>query len=1015
MNFICRCACLTACHQTKRCFFLVITLFSLVRAQAQVNTIRGRVVDEWGDPIPTVNVSVSNSSEVTITDPDGNYTIKADSSADLIFKMAFHKTKTIKVGSQSTIDVTLEKTSQLTSTVVIIGYGEAEKSDVTGAMSSIQSEDFNTGVINTPDQLFVGKVSGVQVTTPSGEPGGSSNIVIRGNSSIRSNNNPLIVVDGFPLDGRDITAGAFPMGPLGRSTPRSPLNFINPNDIASIEILKDASATAIYGSRGANGVILITTKKGDEGAAFEYGSSVSIANVSKKLDVLNASEFIQAQRDAGIETPADYGADTDWQDEIFQTGITHAHNFAFGSKGKTGGFRFSGTYSNQEGIVKTSNQEKILGRFNANQKLIKDIISMNINVTAARLNDKYVPITATSENQGNLLGAALMANPTLPTHNNDGSILMRQQLYVTNSGDSLNVPGYFSSPVGMLELMDDESVTNRLLSNLGLKAQIMEGLSYRFNLGIDNSNSVRRNFIHPDWVGVLRLADDNGRIGIQELALSSVLNEHLIDYKVDITEDIKFSSLLGYSYQEFVNSNSFIGYKGVDPDLGWDGIALATPIDASDVNGGAGEFPFGSGRQKSKLQSFFGRVYFNLNYKYLITASVRADGSSRFGKNNRYGTFPSTAIAWRISEEDFAPKVFDNLKLRFGWGITGNQEFPNGISQSLLQIDPITQQLARITNSNPDIKWEKTSQINVGIDFGFKNDKINGTIDFFHRNTSDLLVQIVAPQPTAAQFVWDNLDANIINTGIELNLNWYAIDEKDFRWKVSGNLTRYLNNEVKNLKEGQFFETGVLHGVGLTGVNVQRITNGQSLGAFYLRSFDSFDASGNPIFVNGEQRTFSGTALPDMIYGITNSFEYKQFDFAFTFNGMRGNMVYNNTKNGLLAKPLVAVGRNILDSELDQGSTTNSPEASDQFLEDGSFIRLNNLTLGYTIATKKIDWISQIRVFISGQNLFVITDYSGYDPEVNVDKSVNGVPSAGLDYTAFPKARTFTFGLNASF
>lgn len=992
-------------YQKTTRLLLICVLFSCCNlAYAQERTITGTVTSRvGGTTLPGVNVLIKGTSQGTITDINGNYSISANDSDVLVFSFVGFVQDEVPVSSISgnTYSIDLDEDIQSLSEVVVIGYGTQEKKDVTGAMSTINAKDFNAGVINSPAQLFQGKLAGVQVTQNSGEPGGAIDINIRGASSIRAGNNPLYVVDGFPLDGREVSN----LGPdfgLGTSSSRNPLNFINPDDIASIDVLKDASATAIYGSRGANGVVLITTKTAAPGElVLSMNSSFGISQLPKKIDLLSADEYVDAAVAAGAQaSKIDFGGSTDWQDEIFRTGYTQSHSLSFAKGTDEGAYRVSLSYLDQDGIVETSNLERITARINASQKLIKDRLKLDYQLTVGHTNDRYVPISNNAGFEGSLIGAALQANPTIPVRRDDGTFVQRSETI-----NGVGLASDFNNPAAMLELLETSGKTTRILGNIGASFTIAKGLDFRTNFGVDNSASITRINYNPDF----RFAsvERPGTAGIIDVNLSSYIIENFLTYKIE-SGNSKFELLGGYSYQEF-NSRSH-GFWVVDTELpnggtlGYNNVGVGVDF--------TGQQQF-SGNQTNKLQSYFTRAFYSYMDKYLFTGTVRTDGSSRFGENERYGVFPSLALAWRISEEEFAPDLFSDLKLRLGWGRTGNQEFANGTSQPSLGVEGGN--VVQLTNDNPDIKWEETTQWNVGVDFSLLSGRFSGTVDYFDKSTTDLLVLLDVPQPAFTRFAYQNLDADLINTGLELSLNAQIVNIGDFSWDASANFTNFFKNEIEGLGTS-FFNTGAISGQGLSGAYAQRIAEGQPLGAFYMLEFTGLSENGVSQYGNDNRLSFVGSALPDYIYGFTTNLRFKNLDLSLNFNGRGGSQVYNNTANALFTKGALLNGRNITpEVAYSDESPLNAPDVSTRYLEDGSFLRFNNFTLGYNFETENIEWLSKARIFLSGQNVFVLTDYSGYDPEVNVDKNINGVPSFGIDYTGFPKSRTFLVGVNFSF
>jgi len=957
-------------------------------------SISGTVVDTNGQPLPGANVLEKGTTNGAQTDFDGNFSLDVtDTNATLVVSYIGFLTQEVVVGDQTSLNIILQEDSAKLDEVVIVGYGSVSKRDVTGAVSSIKAEDFNGGTVASPEQLIQGKSSGIQITTDGGEPGGAVNVRIRGTSSVRAGNGPLYVVNGVPLNGTAVTptganAGSSDDG-AGNTTAKNPLNFINPNDIASIDILKDASATAIYGSRGANGVVIITTKKGKSGKnAFTYNTTVGFSTITEELDLLSADEF------RGFVDPSlDFGASTDWQDVIFRTALNTSHHFSYGGGSEDGdsNYAFSAGFVNQEGIVEGSGIKKYSGTINTKHTLFEDRLKITTFAIGSNVLDDNPQISNDAGFTGDLLSGAWRANPTRPIYNADG----------TFAQPDINE----RNPAAIIGLSTDKTNTFRILGGFAADLKLTESLSYKFNLGIDRSNSERRSALSGD-LNIARVAGI-GVAQISNVLTNDLLLEHTLNFKKDINENNRISALLGYSYQKFkVKTRGFNGTNFQTTDLG----IMLNNLEAGQYSSVLGSASGQSFASTDELQSFFGRVNYTLYDKYILTATLRADGSSKFGENNRYGYFPSAAFAWRLSDEDFIPESFNDLKLRIGYGITGNQEIPGGANLTLQRFDS-NNTLAAPQFGNPDLKWESTTQFNAGVDFSFFDYKLRGSVDWYLKKTDDLLFRLEAGQPAPNPFYFGNLDAEVKNTGVELFLEGDIIDNDNFSWTSSFNIS-FNKNEVTRLD--RTLQTGAISGQGLTGAFSQVITEGQPLYSYFLSEWGGFDSDGNSI--ESPASLVGKTPLPDYTFGLTNTFNYKNWDLNVFFSGQQGAYIYNNNRNALFLKgSLLLGGKNVTrDVANSNESATNGNGVSTRFLEDGSFIRLQNLSLGYTLDTEKYKFIDSIKFNLTGQNLLTITDYSGQDPEVNVDKNINGVPSFGVDYSAYPRATTITFGLTVS-
>jgi TonB-linked SusC/RagA family outer membrane protein len=999
--------------------YLAVLLFLVTTmAWSQSKTVTGKVTsNEDAAGLPGVSIVEKGTSNGTVTDNDGNFSINVGETATLVFSFVGYATQEIAVGNQSAINVNLASDVTALSEVVVIGYGSVEKKDATGALVSLKPEDFNGGVIASPEQLIQGRAAGVQITSASGEPGAGVNIRIRGTSSVRSGNNPLFVIDGVPLSGEEVTPGSM-NGSLGDSPPKNPLNFLNPNDIASIDVLKDASATAIYGSRGANGVVLITTKTGATGAGtIDYSYNLGISTITKKYDLLGRDEFIAAYTDFNGVAAAgtlDKGASTDWQDEILRTAITNNHNLSFGGADKSGSYRVSLSYQDQEGIIRESGMKRYTARFNGSRKFLSDRLTMATQLTIADVHDDNVPITNNVGFEGDLYGSALKSNPTAPVRNPDGT------LYQPSNAEP--------NPVALLMLSKSFTNTLRGLGNISAELEIVKGLSFKTVYGFDRSFSSRKTAYSRD------LNSNNGIFGVgraywNDTEMTNNLWENYFTLNKQLNETLKINALLGYSYQSFgVDKRNIQGahFRTSDLDVMLNNLGA---IDFNVVNTNTESskdriaFVGNSSATLDELQSYYGRFNISLSEKYIVTATLRADGSTKFGGNNKYGYFPSAAFKWRASEEAFIPEVFYDLNFRVGYGITGNQEIPHNLYQERQRFgDPgintsgnlDQSNLGSVAFRNEDLKWESTSQFNIGVDFGFANNRLRGSIDYYNKNTSDLLIQVTSAQPAPQPFTYTNLDADVINKGLELSLEGDPISQADFRWTVVANVA-FNKNEVQNF--GSLLNTGQINGQGLSGAFAQRIANGQPLYAWFLRDFGGYDENGITIYNEGDFQQFldGKSPLPKVSGGLTNNFKYKDWDLSIFLSGQFGQWIYNNTANAYFTAGSLANGRNVSTDIVGNGeSNLNAPDVSTRFLENGSFVRLQNVSLGYNVKTSNTV-IKSLRFTVTAQNLATFTDYSGQDPEVNVNKAMNNVPSLGVDYAGYPRAKTITFGVNASF
>ena len=1023
----------------KKLVFSTIFMFGSI---AFAQTVSG-VVTEASGPLGGVNILEKGTSNGVLTDFDGNYSIDATTESPvLVFSYIGYLTQEVAVAGQTNLNIALAEDAAVLDEVIVIGYGTTTVRDATGAVASVKAEDFNGGIISSPEQLIQGKTAGVQISSSSGEPGAGVAIRIRGTASVSSNNNPLFVVDGVPLsDGG--TPGGTDLG-FGAGAERNPLSFLNPSDIESISILKDASATAIYGSRGANGVVIITTKTGRAGAGgvFEFNTNLSTSSTSKRFDLLDGPTFLSAVDQYGGNSEAqNFGNNTDWQDVIFRTSASTDNALSYSNNYGDGNVRASFNYGKQFGVVRNSDQERITARVNASHRFLDDKLKLNANISFSRINDQGAATSNNAGSLGNLLGSAYFANPTWPNNPN------------FQTGSAIN-------PAQLLEYFQDKTKTNRILLNGSAEYSILDNLSAKVNLGYDDSGSERKQVISGEVnSGFNNGTIGNGRGSFQDLNVKNTLMEITVNWDKEF-ENSKLDILAGYSYQSFQNYGRTINGFGfgtgnldvMGQDLENSASLIEQSISSSyqqygysneglfvnqivpEINSGVMvRAPRGVLIQSvtgdyydntDELQSLFARANYTIAGKYLFTATVRADGSSRFGPNNQYGIFPSGAFAWQMADEDFMPESVSTLKIRVGYGITGNQDglgygnftgrqrfsAPGIGNDGALQLGGVT----AVSFANDDLKWETTAQAGLGFDFGFADDRLNGSLDFYHKKTNDLILQQEAAQPAVQPFVFSNIDADIINQGVEFAINYDILQSDDLTWNLGFNVA-YNVNEVQNF--AGLIQTGEVNGNGLTGAYAQLLAEGQPLFSYYLREFGGFDENGISIYPNGDVQEFVGaSALPDYIVGISTSFSYKRISLAAYLNGQYGQYIYNNTANAYQTAGIIASAQNVTTDVLTNGeSSANAPDVSTRFLEKGDFLRLANLSVGYDMKLKQDGALKTLRFTLTGSNLFVITPYSGLDPEVDTPKSLNNIPSAGIDYLSYPRAKNYTLGINATF
>lgn len=976
-------------------------LICFVTTQAQ--TVTGTVSDSSG-PLPGASVVVKGTTNGTQTDFDGNYTLNnVSSDAVLVFSYIGFASQEVPTNGQSTINVVLQEDASQLDEVVVVGYGTQNRRTTVGAVESVKAEEFNKGVIVNPQQLIQGKTAGVQISATTGEPGAAVNVRIRGTASVRANNNPLYVVDGIPLSGSSTTAGTGGGNTdIGSAASLDPLSFLNPNDIASIDILKDASATAIYGSRGANGVVLITTKSGrSEDGVLEFSSTYSVGYVPNRIDVLSVDQFLQAQSDLGA-TGQDFGDNNDFQDEIFRTSFTQNYNLSYGKGTENGNYRLSFGYQDQEGEVEDSTFDRLTARINATQSFFENKLTFTTQATISNIESQRPPISDDPNARGDLLATAYSFNPTRPIFNPDGSF--NQPTFETRN------------PLAVLGLTRNTSSTLRALINLGIQYRFTDNLSFKTSIGVDKSTSSANSAISSLFNSAQTLGV--GRATLNEFDLTNTTWESYFNYNKSFGDDV-LDLTLGHSYQEFVTETIFLEASGFRTE---DLFQMVNNIAS------AQSFAANTSLERDELQSFFFRGNYSLDGKFNFSGTIRVDGSSRFGANNRYGTFGAVGASWELAQEEWFPKFFDRFKLRAAYGVVGNQEglgsnqfsqrerFGTGFIDNGGTFTPGGTGI--VAFDNPDLKWEETTTTNIGVDFAFADNKFSGSLEYYNRTTTDFILQINSAQPAVQPFFFQNIDGDIVNEGVELSLNYAAIENEDFSWDL--NLNVGFNDNIVENYDGPALDTGQINGPGLTGAFAQRIANNQPIFSFFVRDFQGIDpVNGGNIFLNEGAQVFVGeSALPDVTLGFTQNFRYKNWDLSVFFNGLFGQSVYNNNRNAFFTIGNLSQGRNVTTDVLPfvgVENPFNPAEVSTRFLEDASFLRLQNVTLGHNINLPENSVFNNLRIFANAQNLFVITDYSGQDPEVSVNRSIGNVPSLGIDLTAFPRPTTISLGFNASF
>ena len=1007
---------------------LMLGLFLSVGAFAQMD-VKGHVKDAQGEPIIGATVRVANTQTATITDFDGNFTLKANAGADIVVSYIGYQDATAKAAPS--VEIVLQEDNAVLNEVVVIGYGQVKKSDLTGSVTALKPDGKNKGVVVNAQEMLSGKVAGVNIISNSGEPGAGSQIRIRGGSSLSASNDPLIVVDGLPLDNNGI-AGA-----------PNILSTINPQDIESFNVLKDASATAIYGSRGSNGVIIITTKKGRKGATapqVSYAGSLTISKNKKTLDVMDGDQFRAYIKDLyGTDHDAYRAlgtANTDWQDLIYRTAVSHDHNVTLSGAVNVLPYRISVGYTDQQGTLKSSDFKRITASINLNPSLFEDHLNLNLNAKGMYSRSEYANTGA--------VGAAISMDPTQDPYsftseysksmlgNSEEKTLKNFGGYYQwlGPGSSLNDPDWkftkfkdaTSNPLSLLTEQSEVAHSRSFIGSADIDYKIhgFEDLRLHATLGIDISKGRQHTAMlssSPGSAGSMYF----GKNGYWEKTKRNTTLSAYAQYYKDFNKDHHFDIMAGYEWQRFWSSE-----KTLKPRMNY-----------------SVDFEFADDNKVYKtehyLVSFFGRMNYTLKDCYMLTATVRRDGSSRFA--DHWATFPSVALAWKVKNESFLKNVdvLSDLKLRLGWGKTGQQD---GVSDygwihtylksvgtnGLYPINGLDGVLYRPENYTDQLKWETTTTYNVGLDMGFMNQRLTASVDYYYRKTTDLLNYAKAPALSGYKNMsWQNI-GSLKNTGIEASISWKAISTKDWFWQLDYNIT-WNKNEITDLEgvsdNGKPVETGPGAGGG-TGNYVQAHQVGYPANSFYVYQ-QVYDANGQPIENCVVDRNGDGVITPDDRYlykspappvtmGFASRLEYKNFDFGFSLRASIGNYVFNDVlrgssnvgatggwvQNAYMANHLVdALSRNWQTWEL----TANQ---SDYYVNNASFLKCDNITLGYSFSNLfKSDGYHGLsgRVYATCSNVFTITKYDGLDPEI----------TNGVDQNMYPRPISFIFGLNLNF
>jgi TonB-dependent starch-binding outer membrane protein SusC len=1019
---------------------LAHALFSAAAAHAQTPTgsITGRVVDSTSQqPIANVSVVIDGTGRGTVTRSDGGFLLAAIPAGSYRVRAArigfVAQTREVMVtaGAPSTVQFRLVAAATTLTELVVTGYGSQRREAITGSVATVNADEANVGQVTAPTQMLQGRVAGVNIVQNNGGPGAGVQVRIRGGTSISASNEPLYVIDGVPINNAAVEPTS-----LGQnnSLPRNPLSLINPSDIETITVLKDASATAIYGSRGANGVVQITTRRGREGRPeLTYDMYTGWSSPSRTLDVLDGDEyraFVQGEVAGGRLAPTRLtaldSANTDWEQALVRTAGTQSHNLGFSGGAASTQYRGSLGLFDQRGVVLSSGLQRLSGRINASQRAMDNRLRIGVNMNASQVKNDYI----VSENTGGFTGTAftnmLIMNPTHPVRVTNATTGV-EQFYEIGTGA---VP--VRNPVAIAEQVKDDGISRRILGNVSADFDILPNLTAQINAGTDRSNGVRSAYyprISP--LG----ASTNGDALIAELSNTTNTLQTYLTFRASPGAH-SLDVLGGYEFNEYSTVNSNLEAQSFITDaFGYYNAGAGAVLQSGFV---------GSGRNDSRLVSFFGRANYGFKDRYFLTGAVRRDGSSRFGSGNKWAVFPALSASWLISGEDFMRGgPFSELRLKSGYGLNGSQEINPYSSLITLGTGPRASfgeagvvGVSPNRNPNPDLKWEQTAQWNVGVDYALADGRYTGSFEYYVKNTSDLLLTVTVPQPAVVADRLENI-GSVRNTGLEYLFDAHVLTRPalDLSLGVLGSVER---NSVVSLGKTAFITTGGVSGQGQTGQMSQRIMPGYALGTFYGPEYVSVDAQGRQLFAkydvqrdaagavisrtrNGETLTPTandygviGDANPDFTLGARGQLRAGRFDASFLVRGVFGQDVLNNTALVYSTKGNALQDKNFLKSALaDPIGITQPAIFSSRWIEDGSFVRLQNVTVGYTF-TLPFAWQRghTTRVYVSGDNLLMKTSYTGYDPEAFTS---SGLASRGIDYLNYPNPRTVLLGARLDF
>lgn len=996
-------------------FLLIGQSFNMAFAQTE-RKISGNLIDNTKQPIIGASVSVKGSSKVTSTGAEGSFTISAKTGDKILFSFLGYQTKELTVEAASTYQVTISEATASLTDVVVVGYGKSTRKALTSSISTVKGEDLNKGAISDVGQMLQGKVPGLNISR-SGDPNRNAAIIMRGASTLREGaQSPLFVIDG--VVGADIS-------------------IIAPDDVASIDVLKDAAAAAIYGNRAANGVIMVTTKKGVSGQTqISYNGYFGIENVSNRYDMMNADQLraFLAKTNSALTPANDKGANTNWQDEVQRSdAMSQNHNVSLSGGTEKTTYNASVNYFNQQGIIKTSGLDRFIGRIGVEQKAFNDKLKISFNLSNSVSNADLVPYRNT------ILSQMLTYLPTAPVRNADGSYF-----------DNLVQTSYYN-PVSMLENAKENLKTKNILGNLSANLKLPFGFTYDVNVSYQNTQNVYGAFynsIYTSRYNNVRNTPDPpanptfvSLVGQNGVAVRNAYQNTNKIIETYLTWNKKFgdhdiNAVAGYSYQQSLNNDGFQSTSTNFPvnEVGYNNLSLGNPYAVTDFRV---DFNPGVTYQEILLISDFARVNYNYKNKYLLQGSIRRDGSNVFGINETWGYYPSVGAAWNLDQENFMKNqnVVRSLKLRGSYGIAGNslgfaplttKLIYGQVGQFYYNGSPREGAYGAIQNENKDLRWERTATTNLGVDFGLFGGRVGGSVDWYNKKTTDLILTFDVDQNL---YPSGQLTANVgklSNKGIEVVLNGTPVISDNFSWTTAINLARNVN-KIITLSDTRFNIDNRLtvtpDGAGQSGASLQILAPGQAIGTFYTFKYAGKDANGVSQYydaagniktqglLNRTDYYILGNAQPKALIGWSNNVRYKNFDLSIFMRAVLGNKIMNVTRADLF-RPSTAQFTNIpVEVENESASDFNSYKYSSRFLENGSYLRLDNATLGYTFKKGLIPGVNSLRLYTTANNLFVITGYKGIDPEIN-----QGGIAPGVDTNNFyPKTRTFLFGLNVSF